>query len=145
MAEKVKSALKQVGKATLYFRGEFFGNINKVEVREVETFRAAYAQYPAAPHAVFVPKGKRTKRGVVQGYKPSLVILEGWGHVDPATFLGEPEEDKVVGLTVTKSRYSACAPEWETEFNAALSAYLEANPQVVVVADYREAEAQVYA
>ena len=67
-------------KVTLYFKGEFLGNIIKYEVYLIDYGTQKYAQYDSAPYVSFMKPRGRTVLGMQQSYKPSLIILEGWGH-----------------------------------------------------------------
>jgi len=70
-------------KVTLYFRSPILGNIIKVEATSYSTEIGAFAQYPGAVKFSWIPKRARIERGDVQTTFPSLLILDGWGHLDP--------------------------------------------------------------
>lgn len=123
-------------RVTIYLRGEFFGNIHRIEASAYAVEVGRYAQYPAAVHCAFRPKGCRRVRGTAQGYEPSLLILDGWGHPEPASMMTEPESTSS-GTVVQVSRYMSCSPEWQSDFDAMIGAYLVEHPEVTVVADYR--------
>jgi hypothetical protein len=122
-------------KATLYVSNEVMGNIEKIEVRAVEVVRKPWAQYASAVCYRYREPRQRRWRGYAQGYKPYLVVLEGWSHVDPSAPMEVLEES--LGMTVSRSRYSFCSDEWIDEFDQILDAYLKANPKVRVLGDYR--------
>lgn len=111
-------------KATIYYRGELMGNIHRLEVRSFGVSVGPYAQYSAAVEARFVKKGGRSVLGFVQSFQPSLVILEGWGHPEPAGIWDKTEERD--GVKVTCGRHSSCSPEWANEFDALLAAHVSA-------------------
>lgn len=114
-----------MGKVTMYFGSDFGMGIVKIEATRCDVEIKPYAQYAAGVFVEFVPKGKRKPRAFVQGYKPSLVVLEGWGHPDPES-PWEPAVERGNGVSVQQSRYSACDPRWQGDFDAKLGAYLEA-------------------
>lgn len=116
------------GKVTLYVRAMF--GVTKIEATKVTIEIKPYAQYPEAVWVRFLPKGKRKLRETVQSYKPSLVVLEGWGHPDFTEMF-----HKVDGGFMT--RYASCDPRWETEFDEQLAQYLAKMQNVQVLADYR--------
>jgi hypothetical protein len=115
----------RMGKVTMYFQGGF--GMAKVEASRAKIEVKPHAQYARGIYVDFLPKRARRERSFVQAYRPSLVVLEGWGHPDPdSAFLpakpgGEP------GVTVSEGRYSACDPRWQSDFDAKLAAYLEAS------------------
>ena len=75
-------------------------------------------------------------RGFVQAYGPSLVVLEGWGHLNPD---GMWVEERVMGdVTTSESRYSSCDPRWQSDFDSKLEAYLADKPATVVLHDFRK-------
>jgi hypothetical protein len=111
-------------KVTLYFRGEFFGNYQKVEASALNIEIRNYAQYSSAVSATFTPKGARLPRGKWFTYEPSLVVLAGWGHFEPAPMMAETGEE-VAGVAVSESRRTACDDGWAVEFREMLAAYIE--------------------
>jgi len=116
---------------TIYRSGEMFGSIFKTEGTLIECGLQKYAQYDAAPFVKFIPKGKRTGRGFVQGYKPYVVILKGVNHPEPqGMFKTIRETDEV---TVRQSIYSSFDDRWKTDFDEVLNAYLEKNPDCVIM------------
>ena len=100
-------------KVTIYTTDEFLGGITKIEARLVDCGYRKYAQYDNAPYVEYIPKGKRKARYIVRGYKPTLVVIKGWGHADPAS----PWDTRVEGgLVVQHARYLAHDPAWVEEF-----------------------------
>ena len=120
-------------KVTLYFSGEMFGNYTKIEANAFDFEITNYAQYSSAVHAVFVPKGSRKPRGLWQTSYPSLVVLEGWGHPDPAAMMTEPSRDESTGISTSRSRFSAFDPRWKGEFRGMLEAHLKASGARVIL------------
>jgi hypothetical protein len=123
------------GKVTMYFNSSLGLGITKIEATRCEIEIKPYAQYAAGVFVEFVPKGKRKAREFVQAYSPSLVVLDGWGHPDPES-PWESEVDRGNGVAVSVGRYSACDPRWQGDFDAKLSAYLEAS-SATMLHDFR--------
>ncbi len=104
---------------TLYFGGLL--GMSKVEAKSCEIEVKPFAQYERGIYVKYVPKGKRKAREFVQSYRPSLVVLEGWGHPEPdSMFL--PSTD---GGVTAHGRYSACDPRWEKDLAAKLAEHSE--------------------
>ena len=114
-------------KVTVYICGAF--GYNKVEATEFSSELGPFAQYKAAVKYQYKPKGKRKLVGAVQSYKPSLLVLDGWGHPDPNDALSP------VGIGM-QSRYLSFDPAYATEFSSMINTYI-AERGVTVVADYR--------
>jgi hypothetical protein len=115
-------------RVTVYFLGGL-GYVKK----EASAFGhqvSEYAQYKNAVRFAMVEKGCRRASGVVQTYKPSLVVLDGWGHPDPDGAWSD------VGATESVGRHAGFATEWETEFGTKIDAYIAAG-KGRVVCDYR--------
>ena len=129
----------KAGKATLYFANELFGNVAKVEVRNVEVIRKRWAQYAGAAVATFRQPRQRKDRQYVGNYKAYLVVLEGWGHPNPDGLCGEYKETDS-GALVAHSRYSSCSDGYANDFDLRLQAYLVANPEAKVLGDYRHTQ-----
>ncbi len=123
------------GKVTMYLNSEFGMGVVKIEATRFEVEVRPFAQYPSGVYVEFLPKGKRKMRTLVQGYKPSLLVLDGWGHPDPDSAFMPPVE-RGNGVSVQHGRYSACDPRWQGDFDAKMSAYLE-TPNVYVLHDFR--------
>jgi len=121
-------------KVTLYFSGDMGLAVHKVEARAFFFQIGQYAQYPSAVEVAWIAKGQRLPRQTVQTYKPSMLILEGWGHPDPASMWGE--ESASGGVVTRAARFSACSSEWQSEFDTMIAAHIEASGAKVVV-DFR--------
>jgi hypothetical protein len=67
-----------------------------------------------------------------------MVVLEGWGHMDPADPMTPWSSGSVEGIVTRQSRHTMFSPEYKTEFNKMLTAYLESNPKAEVLLDLRE-------
>lgn len=117
--------IKTIAKGTLYLRGEFMGNIHKIEARDImiET-GVKYAQYDNAIRVTWTPKGARRARGTVLTYRPFCVALDGWGHLDPDSMFGKATETET-GVLVSHGRHSACSGGWQSDFLVQLAVYLE--------------------
>lgn len=126
-------ALKEQ-KVTLYFRGETMGNIHKIEARAFSTRLRPWAQFSSSVEVRFLKKGARRVLGFIQSYQPSLVILDGWGHPDPAPIFGPAVQRN--GVEISRGRHSACSPEWSTEFDAMLAAHV-AEKGAKILHDFR--------
>lgn len=122
----------KTGKVTIYHRGML--GYRKVEAKQAEINVIRYAQYPRAVEITFRKPRQRNDRGFVETYRPSVVVLEGWGHFSPADAFTAPEDRGAV--IVSQARHSSCSPAWDDEFSAALAAYLERSG-AKVVADFR--------
>jgi len=119
-------------KSTMYFQSEFGLGVKKLEVTGLEINVRSHAQYTAAVEAIFVPRRARKQRVLVQTHKPSLLVLEGWGHPEPDGIFLPAEE----GATLLTGRYSACDERWQSDFDQRINAYV-ASSQAVVEHDFR--------
>lgn len=111
-------------KATIYTTSEFMGNIIKTEVRKGEVEIKPYAQYSKAVHVLYVPKGKRKKRGFVKSHEPFVLILEGHGHPDADSLYDEAEATQDGKVSVSRGRYRCFHPGWVSDFRALISAHI---------------------
>lgn len=98
-------------KVTIYFTNDFGFGIGSLEARLYETGTKQYAQYANAAYCRYKKKGARTKRGMIaSGYRPWLVILEGWGL--PKFDNWQPPQDD--GAVITqKGKFMGCDERWE--------------------------------
>ncbi|AGR47718.1 hypothetical protein PHIM7_65 [Sinorhizobium phage phiM7] len=117
-------------KATLIFKGGM-GNIVVKHVWLVEHGRRKYAQYNSAPFVRFIEKGKRTIRGVIDGYRPYYVILAGWQDIQTQSLYGAPVR-QANGTLVSEGRYAAFDSGWQRDFEAGVGEFKD------VIADYRD-------
>lgn len=122
-------------KATIYVQAGMMGNIIKIQVREIEVLRKKWAQYKSAVCARFLLPRKRHWSSYNEGYHPYLIVLEGWNHPN----LDSPwvNVEKKKDCTTSQARHSFCSDGWSNDFDAKIDAYLEANPKVKVLGDYR--------
>jgi hypothetical protein len=119
---------------TLYFRGDFLGNMLKVEARHAKVVLRPCAQYPRAVHFEWLARGKRRARRTLETSRPTLLVLDGWGHPDPDGAFEVVEER--ADVRVEQSRYRTYDDRWQTDFNARIGAYL-AQGNGRVLADLR--------
>lgn len=128
MFNQERELVYRANKATVYLKNEFFGNVNKIEVRDLEIRKGKYAQYDEAYFFTFIPKRKRKKRGqVVYGKYAFALVLEGQGkELEPADFLSAPKRCETTGLITRKSRYSSFDENYVKEFVAAYLGYEDA-------------------
>jgi hypothetical protein len=120
-------------KVTIYVCGGF--GYTKVEATEFSSELGPCAQYKSAVKYQYKPKGKRKLLAYVQGYQPSLLVLDGWGHPDPASAMTTPVLSEN-GFMVSQSRHLSFDPAYAAEFSSMINAYI-AEKGVTVVADYR--------
>lgn len=119
-----------------FYRVEAFG-AQGVACRKLSLSIGRFAQYERAVRVTFTAKGKRTERAFADGRQPTLVVLAGLGHPERLSSAMTPGEITDTGFCVSKTRHASFAPEWRTEFDEDLAAYLAARPEVVVLADFR--------
>jgi hypothetical protein len=122
-------------KVTLYIRGEFMGNFHKVEATAYKVDLVPYAQYVEAVRFTYKGKRQRLLREGVQTFRPSLVVLEGWGHVDPPSMWGKTET-LTDGTIVAHGAHSGCSEGWQHDFDALLADYV-VKSGAKVLHDYR--------
>ena len=129
--------LKAHDKVTIYKLGAF--GVKKYECRRAQIKVGKYAQYAAAVSVQMLLPRKRKWVGYVDTYKPSTLVLSGWGHPNPPSALTKPKDE---GFFVTqKSRFSSFAPEYGEEFNTMIDGYI-AGSDATVVADWRGTSCQ---
>ena len=118
----------RAAKATLVYQGEFgFSHIVR-HVRDLEVRITPYAQYTQAVEASYIPKGKRTRYGMTQHYRPTLVVLDGWVDVKvPETFTARGDHEV--------TRATSFAGSWDGEAAAAIDAAVVGGARIL--ADYR--------
>jgi hypothetical protein len=122
----------KVEKATIFVRSGMGFGLRKYEVRNLRVEIAPYAQYSNAVKATFTYKGNRKPSSLVESYRPTLIVIKGWGHdltPDPMFDASDEAGNKT-------SRYRSCDPKWDSDFSEKLAAYLT-NSDACLVADYR--------
>ena len=149
MENKIIMAKKPQGqKVTVYQKSEFMGNILKVEGRlptEDEISRMGrvekafgfkkWAQYNSVPFAVVKPKRKQLFRQMQSsGFRPFMLIVDGWDAPNPDSLYGKPEVDEN-GTGFAKGRHSGFDEGWTKDFGQTISTYLTANPEKILMDD----------
>jgi hypothetical protein len=141
----VVSGVVEAERATFYWmprqplRG-WPGNAQRLEVR---SFRAGQVHAPrhksATIYVEYVSRGARKQRAAIQRSHPSLVIVEGWGHPDsPGGWVVDEDRSAPGQWQAFRGRWDMFAPEWLDEFDEFLRQYLGANPNVRILADFRQ-------
>jgi len=121
-------------KVTIYYQGDFGMGINKIEARDFEFIRKPYAQYPEALYLYYVRKGCRKRLGFVRTSGEFLLVLDGWGHPEPAeTFTNE--YTGASGLVCQESRYTSFDESWTTEFMRMITQYMERKKNITVIVE----------
>lgn len=118
-------------KVTIY-TGATFG-IQKYEGTLVDCGTKKYAQYDNAPFVAYIPKGKRKTTGFIKGYKPYILIVEGFGHPAPDDMFLPPIISET-GVAVSKTRYSCFDDKYSHDFDAKIAEHLKT---CVVIMDNR--------
>lgn len=98
--------------------------ITKLEGTIISIGRRPYAQYDSAPFVTFVPRGKRKPQGLIATAYPYLVVLKGYGHVDPSSPMVEDNSVQTCELRVSRSRYAMFDDRYKTDLDDVLNEYL---------------------
>lgn len=122
-------------RVTIYLLGEFLSTVQKIECTKWDVRRVKYAQYNDAVRTTFVQKGKRKAYQKTDGYRPFVLVLEGWGHLDPES--GFTTIQAGSGVTASQSKYLAHSDGYAKDFNAQIAAHIE-KTGAKVLADHRE-------
>jgi hypothetical protein len=125
-------------KVTIYVGGEYTTAPHKIETAKLAVQVGKYAQYGQAIGIFYVPLGKRNLRVHIESYNPYCVILDGWGHPSGPSMMGpaSAHETPYGSAAVSRSRYLAHDPRYETDFDAFLDGYI-ARSGARVLADFR--------
>jgi hypothetical protein len=123
---------------TVYYTGEFMGNIIKQEGKLVKVGRRDYAQFNNSPFVQYVPKRKRKALHLQKGYRPYMLVLKGHGHPEPAELFGKILDNCHPSVVMSQSTYTGFSGNWVKDFEAKINPYLAAQKQNVVIADFRE-------
>ena len=94
--------------------GGMFG-YRQTQVLDLEVTIVEHAQYRSAVRYTYVERGKRKRVGFVEGYRPTLVVLDGWQTIE----LADPM--KATGPTSSITRHASCSDAWDVEFAEALT------------------------
>lgn len=128
----IKPAARRV---TVYVRG-MMGNIQRIEASAFSAEVGKCAQYSSAVHFAFIPKGKRNVRSSVETSRPSLLVLDGWGHPAPDSMFLPEEPTADPEVSIQRGRYRSCDSRWQSDFDTMIDAYV-AQSGAKVVSDYR--------
>lgn len=131
---------EELKKVTIYTQSMF--GINKVEARLKKHGKKDYAQYKDAPYILYIKKRAKISSGWQGDSRPYALIIEGWGHVDPASALTEKKAGNIPGITVQETRLCSFDEGYIDEFNELINEYLK-KPEVKIVADYRYKKGEV--
>jgi hypothetical protein len=133
----MKTTTQTFENVTLYAPLSVMGtNIVKVECRSLRIEVRPHAQFAAAVHVYFVPKGSRRERFHVETSRPAVVVLDGYKQMDPDGVYDPALTTTTGDVTVMRSRYLSCDPRWQGDFDAKLAAYV-AEGKGKIVADFR--------
>ncbi len=108
-------------KCTIYWTGDFMGNVQKLEARSASVEVKPYAQHRDAVHVRYIKKGGRKERGFVKGYQPRVYIVEGWNQPEPASMFNQVEEMDS-GVTVHSSSYTCFDERYVSDFRDLMKA-----------------------
>lgn len=107
--------------ATVYFKSEMFGNIQRLDVKEVTIEDGQkYAQFNDAIKVTYLQPRKRNKSGRWITSFPFLVVVRREDAITPDGLYGAPSIEN--GVEVRRSRYSSFDQGFITDFQAQLSA-----------------------
>lgn len=120
---------------TLYIRG-MMGSIKKIECRKLSIEIVKFAQYSNAVSIEWLAKGQRREREEIETYRPTALVLDGWGHPDPDGIWDESTRKTEGTVTMVHGRYRSCDPRWQGDFDAKIGAYI-AEGRGKILADYR--------
>lgn len=98
-------------KVTIYKQSGMMGNIVKMELTMDSFEYIEWAQYKNVLRVVGTPKKKRTQHQVMSpGYKPFMVVAEGWDCPEPDSMYVPHSENTQV------SRYLSFEDGWVHDF-----------------------------
>lgn len=108
-------------KITIYFDGLL--GISKVKATLVDHGTLPqWAQYRNVPWVSYKPfRSRTTKRILASGYRPYLLVVEGWDTPEPDSGLVPFPETSGAQFEITKSRYASCDPRWQIDFDKLIS------------------------
>ncbi len=130
-----KRKMKNETLVTIYSNSEFMGNIVKYEGKLIEQGTRKYAQFDNSPYVKFIQKGKRKPVQIQKTSHVTMVILEGYGHIDPPGMFSKTISE-FGGTVVREASYVSFDDKWDTDFNKMIDQYIE-EKNVKVIADYR--------
>ena len=135
-------------KVTVYTQSSMMGNIIRTEGRlptdeQMSRMRGVekafgfkkWAQYRSCPFAVVKPKRKQLFRQMQSsGFRPFMLIVDGWDAPNPDSLYGKPEVDEN-GTGFAMGRHSGFDEGWTKDFGQTISTYLTANPEKIMMDD----------
>jgi hypothetical protein len=125
-------ALHLAEKVTLYRTSSLMGNVVRIEAVGLELSREPWAQYADAFALKWRLPRARSWLGTHFDADRNLLILRGWGHLEPDGFLVENGPGSRI------SRYASFDPRWSRDWSAKVDAYLAQVGAGVVVGDWRD-------
>ena len=147
---------KQQGKKiTVYTTSEFMGNVIRTEGRlptdeeiigmskeDKSLGYMQYAQYSKVPFVIVKPKRKqRFFKMKSAGYKPFMIVVEGWGNPEPDSLYGAPKPADKNGTTISEGRHIGFGSGWTKDFNSQIGLFLANNPGKILLDDRGRGEA----
>ena len=111
-------------KVTIYRQREMGMGYNRIEATSFFHQLIPYAQYPQAHQVIFTPKGARKPREYMDTYRPTTIVIEGWGHPEP--------EGIMAGAVGGHSRLSM-DPTWNKNFNRMIDSYIKEKKAKVII------------
>ncbi len=111
-------------RVTIYRQSDMLGIIVKYEARSCDIVRRPYAQYSSAIQVRFVKKGGRTERGFVETYKPRLLVLEGWGHPEPAGLFDGGKTTEFEGGSFSQAKHMAFDGGYAADFDSMIAKHI---------------------
>jgi hypothetical protein len=112
------SPVATLAKATLLFKQNMSHSYTVVRARDVKVFVAPHAQHARGVYCGFTVRGARRVQAFVEGFQPTLIVVDGWPDVSLAGDCHAPT-DAGNGVTVAKGRALSCSPMWGHEARAA--------------------------
>lgn len=106
----------------------------KIEATEITFKVGPYAQYSDAVHLKFLPKGKRNLRLIQEGFRPRIIVLNGWRHPDPVK--AGKEYKPTPGSAITFEYFNISKEGFEendANFNAFIKEYIEKSGAKILV------------
>ena len=116
-------------KATIYLCSDY--GYERIEATFVKHWLTPHAQYTNAIGLEYTLKGAQSAKRV--GVTEPLIILAGWGHPEQEVWINDAENP-----SFDTTRFQLFSDEWKVEFDKFLQDYTSVNPQVEVLADYRD-------
>ncbi len=137
--EKCAGKLKAHDPITLYAENDFMGNIYRVEGKYCTFGFQSYAQYPAIPFCILIPRGKRNARKYMKvENEPFILILKGYGHPDPGD--GMVDHESTIFPGAKESKYVAFDERYIDDFKTVIEKHIKATGTTVLLSCGLEAK-----